>query len=592
MAGPLEGYATSGHVINAASVYPPTHVSGANGHEVNVDRSTHVSFATGHGANVPRSNALQPANVSGANGHEANVPRSNALQPASVSDANGHETNVSMSNALQPANVSDAIRCETNLFRSNVFHTANVSVANGHEVNVAHGHETNVFQGDALQRANVSGVHGNEVAPFKQPRGRKFPQLIAEFSRVVSLLLPEMPSLRHGKFLTADVGPMPMGSRFLRAEEKRGRGFLCVFGVYHSQSGFVKLAKQLWHPFDELVNLPDRLIQCLFDMLTLGPLGTAKSRLSKLQRWQRWAEELREQEQRIKERMPSAVRRIMGPKRFLLMRKIADEIGWPDFHLHQELEHGFKITGKPNASNVFCEDVQPAILSEEELMKQAKFLKPKLLGRIRAAGANEFTEGLYNITVEEASGKGWLEGPFGPKEVDERLGPIWIPLRRFAVKQKGKLRPIDDCAESRVNDTFTAIEKISLGAMSHIVWAALVLLRHCLHHSRVELRLSNGDELKANVHPEWHAHEVAFKANAFDLKSAYKQLALAPEDVCKGVVSILEPGDGGEVKCFLMRTLPFGAKAAVYHFNRVARFIWESGAICMCLGQIILMIIR
>ena len=83
MAGPLEGYATSGHVINAASVYPPAHVSGANGH--GVDRSTHVSFANGHGANVARSNVLQPANVSGANGHEANVPRSNALQPASYS---------------------------------------------------------------------------------------------------------------------------------------------------------------------------------------------------------------------------------------------------------------------------------------------------------------------------------------------------------------------------------------------------------------------------------------------------------------------------------------------------------------------------
>ena len=26
-----------------------------------------------------------------------------------------------------------------------------------------------------------------------------------------------------------------------------------------------------------------------------------------------------------------------------------------------------------------------------------------------------------------------------------------------------------------------------------------------------------------------------------------------------------------------MRTLPFGAKAAVYHFNRVARFIWAIG---------------
>ena len=119
----------------------------------------------------------------------------------------------------------------------------------------------------------------HHLLPFKQPKGRRVPSLIKEYVRVVSLLLPAVPPLDKGKFLRGTVSNVPQGSRLLRAEEKRGRSgegkVLCVSGVYHSKEQFVSVARQIWHPFDELRNVPDRLILCLFELLTLGPVEIA-----------------------------------------------------------------------------------------------------------------------------------------------------------------------------------------------------------------------------------------------------------------------------------------------------------------------------
>ena len=41
--------------------------------------------------------------------------------------------------------------------------------------------------------------------------------------------------------------------------KRRGGKFLCVFGIYRSMHDFTQLARQLWHPYDELLNLPDEL---------------------------------------------------------------------------------------------------------------------------------------------------------------------------------------------------------------------------------------------------------------------------------------------------------------------------------------------
>ena len=211
----------------------------------------------------------------------------------------------------------------------------------------------------------------HHLLPFKQPKGRRVPSLIKEYVRVVSLLLPAVLPLDKGKFLRGTVSNVPQGSRLLRAEEKWGRSgegkVLCVFGVYHSKEQFVSVARQIWHPCDELMNVPDRLILCLFELLTLGPVEIAKLRFAKLKKWRLWAAELEKEETLLQQRLHPSVERIARPKRLLLLRRIAGEIGWPDAKLHDELEQGFKLTGMASASGVFRPDLRPASLSEEEL---------------------------------------------------------------------------------------------------------------------------------------------------------------------------------------------------------------------------------
>eukprot|EP00971_Amphidinium_carterae_P349069 6490831-Amphidinium_carterae.4 len=55
-----------------------------------------------------------------------------------------------------------------------------------------------------------------------------------------------------------------------------------------------------------------------------------------------------------------------------------------------------------------------------------------------------------------------LEGPFSETEVSAYLNTaLWVLSFRFALRQKTKLRPIDDFARSLVNATVTTREKVS-----------------------------------------------------------------------------------------------------------------------------------
>ena len=110
------------------------------------------------------------------------------------------------------------------------------------------------------------------------------------------------------------------------------------------------------------------------------------------------------------------MRAVLGAKRLLLVRKVAEEIGWPDAELFSELATGFGLVGNSTRSNVFQQGLKAATLSEEQLMGDAKFLKPALLGKIRASVGGEHSSALYDITVAEAKEKSWLKGPYSPAE--------------------------------------------------------------------------------------------------------------------------------------------------------------------------------
>ena len=88
--------------------------------------------------------------------------------------------------------------------------------------------------------------------------------------------------------------------------------------------------------------------------------------------------------------------------------------------------------------------------------------------------------------------------------------------------------------------------------------------------------MSDGTRLVGPVHGAWKNLEPTLQTTAFDLESAYKQLALNPREYTCTVVVLRNPNDG-RPSCFLMRTFPFGSTASVLHFNRTARLIWRIG---------------
>ena len=149
----------------------------------------------------------------------------------------------------------------------------------------------------------------------------------------------------------------------------------------------------------------------------------------------------------------------MGRK-ILLMKRIAESFAWPDMKLFDELVEGFAITGHLDASGIFPADVKPKEMDEQDLLKKSKYLKPAIWAKQHNQQLQEFSHELWSITEEEAAEKGWLQGPLTWDELERKFGSAWIPVRRFAVWQRNKWRPIDDLSENGVNSTISCEERI------------------------------------------------------------------------------------------------------------------------------------
>ena len=431
---------------------------------------------------------------------------------------------------------------------------------------------------DLCAGANVShsaASTSSHFKAFKQAKGRGVPQIVSEFRAVVSQLLDTSPTIDDKRKLTSSIFDIPVGSKLLRTEAKWGK-LMCVFGIYRTAEEFLQVSRSLWHPYDELINLPHDLVLCIFHSLLIGPLEMTKARIRTVKLWNTWASELAQDEAALHQRMDPGVRQCLQGKRLLLLEKIAASVNWPDMRLFEEIRSGFLLTGKALPSGVFRTELKLGSFDKTKLMKDAKFLKPALLGKIKAGGLSEDSQALYDITVDEAVSKKWLEGPYTPTEISVKVGEPWLPVRRFALHQKGKLRPIDDFKENRLNEAFSSSERIDLHAVDHLVWSAMMVLNCSLHRRDMHFKLDDGTELSGPVHSGWSHAKEDLLITAFDLESAYKQLPLNPQERDCTVVSLANPKDGSPA-CFIMNTLPFGSVASVLHFNRVARLIWRIG---------------
>ena len=133
-------------------------------------------------------------------------------------------------------------------------------------------------------------------------------------------------------------------------------------------------------------------------------------------------------------------------------------------------------------------------------------------------------------TLEERD-RGWLAGPFAPcdPECPKLLS------NRFGVKQKEKVRCVDDMSASLINSTTFAEEKVSLHSTDVMASAVAEWFR---------VRTECGKSPKLT-------------AKSFDLKSAYKQIGISAKS--RPISGLVLKDPEGNPRVFQALALPFGA---------------------------------
>ncbi|CAE7364045.1 unnamed protein product, partial [Symbiodinium sp. KB8] len=433
----------------------------------------------------------------------------------------------------------------------------------------------------ALPLPSLSEVR---AAAHAQPKVSKRPPLIPEFEYTQRIRCTAAPPLNDKNQLKIAWQGVPAKARLLRsfvckggdpASQQQSEVRELIFGVFREPVKFVYQAIALQHPFDSARAIPDRILRVLFATLTRGPLVVMKDRLRTLQTWTSWAKELESAEIALHASLHPSVQKVLKGKRLLLLNRIAESLEWPDRNLHRDLCKGFDLSGVLEPTGVFEPDHKPPCASIEQFWDAADVLKGQLWDRVKSQRPQDYDEAVSEITNGETDapgGKGWLEGPFSWSELESRFNGQWMPCRRFAVWQ-GKWRAIDDLSESGLNSTFGCHEKIPLRALDEIIWICTRIMQAAAARGEVTFTLSSGQVLRGKLHSFWHDREkIRPVSTTFDLKSAYKQFPLSPSEQCKAVIIVKHPGQSEPVG-YVCRTLPFGARGSVLHFNRVSTLL-------------------
>jgi hypothetical protein len=115
--------------------------------------------------------------------------------------------------------------------------------------------------------------------------------------------------------------------------------------------------------------------------------------------------------------------RVLKGKRLVSLERFAQEINWLDKSIYEELRNGFMLTGYSPPTGIFKTELKPAKMDKAQPMKDSKFLRRLILGKLkRAAAESEDEQTLYDITLEEAKVKGWLHGPDNPEDITAQQG--------------------------------------------------------------------------------------------------------------------------------------------------------------------------
>ena len=324
-----------------------------------------------------------------------------------------------------------------------------------------------------------------------------------------------------------------------------------IFGIQWEPEEFLKKACEIGHPFSTALALPKELAYSVELCAREGITVVARKRLEFFKFWNGRVRELQEEETLLRSQMDSGVEKAVRGKRLALFRDMLKHYNYPDPGVLDELVDGASLVGDVAVTGMLPFKFTPALLTPEALATQSRFRRSQVVSDSKGSGDSEVDAEVWKQTVEERD-RGWLIGPLCGAEVPEEA-PI---SKRFGLRQKHKIRLIDDFSESSVNQTVM----VSEAPVLHTVDVACAALSYWF-----------------TLCTELHL-DPALVARTFDLSSAYRQVGLSNEGRKFGYIRVYNP----ELRCwsfFQTQVLPFGAVKSVHSFLRLARAVWWIGVV-------------
>ena len=127
--------------------------------------------------------------------------------------------------------------------------------------------------------------------------------------------------------------------------------------------------------------------------------------------------------------------------------------GYSDVEVVEELQHGFSLMGEITTTTMLPIKFSPGVLTKNSLELQSNLRRRKILSENGGFGYADVDLEIWKQTLLECE-KGWLRGP-----LEESEFPTSAPIsKRFGLRQKHKIRLIDDLSESAVNQAVAGHE--------------------------------------------------------------------------------------------------------------------------------------
>ncbi|CAE7035336.1 gpt [Symbiodinium sp. CCMP2592] len=402
----------------------------------------------------------------------------------------------------------------------------------------------------------VSGSLPGSPAPLPRPTVRQ--------TRRAPQLIPEFKEFRDSR---------PAQGEFRELVRDGGKDGSCsTFGIFHTKQEFTHKALKLDHPFNDASAIDDNTRRNIFDLLTKGLSSVAQKRINATKKVNQMAKELATEEARFHASLPQHAQEVLRGKCILLWRKLLQETGFPDVSVG-ELMEGVNLVGKPDKSPLFEWKEVPATSSVQDLLDSSVW-RNHALQKPPDDDPDDLAGKLLECTLQEVQ-KGFLKGPYQSEEqVRAALGEETLCCtRRFLIVQGSadnqKFRPIDDLRESGINAAFHSLDRLRLHDVDFFITLCRFICNAVNEKGVVSVLLRSGERLQKRISPDF-GRDCTWVGRCLDLEKAYKQVPLSAESLRFAVLLVRDPLTNAH-NFFISNSLPFGACAAVYSFNRISR---------------------